>query len=68
MKLTAQMKEMLRGRCGLSPFDTSKDVAILEMSPVEVVRECTAWKLGDPFWATEIAAWMVAAGANPKDF
>ena len=62
------MMNMLRGRYGLEDGDTSKDEAIGELSPVEVVRECSAWKLGDPSWATEFAGWMEASGAKPEDF
>jgi hypothetical protein len=68
MKLTRNMMEMLRQRYALDADDSSKDVEILKMSPVDVVRDCTAWKIGDPSWANEIAAWMVHAGAKPQDF
>ena len=68
MKIPEHMMRMLRGRCGVAGTDTSKDAAIRKMSPVEVVRECAAWTLGDPYWATRIAEWMKAVGAKPEDF
>ena len=68
MKLTPKMMGMLRQRFGLGEGDSSKDTEILKLTPVEVVQECTAWQLGDPGWADQIAGWMVAAGAKPQDF
>jgi hypothetical protein len=68
MNLTQNMMEMLRGRYGLDRYDTSKDVHFRKMGPVDIVRECTEWKLGDPSWANVIAGWMKAAGAKPQDF
>jgi hypothetical protein len=68
MKLTPRMMEMLRGRHGLNLDDTSKDAHFRKMEPVDIVRECTEWKLGDPSWANVIAGWMEAAGAKPQDF
>jgi hypothetical protein len=58
----------LRGRLGLDEDDDSRDADILAMSPVEMVREATAWKLGDPSWARIIARYMVVTGAKPEDF
>jgi hypothetical protein len=68
MKLTPTMMGMLRQRFGLNPDDTKKDAEILKLTPVEVVQECTAWQIGDPGWANQIAQWMKAAGAKPQDF
>jgi len=68
MKLTPKMMGMLRQRFGSSEGDDRKDAEILKLTPVEVVRECTAWQLGDPGWADQIAQWMKAAGAKPQDF
>jgi hypothetical protein len=68
MNLPDYMMEMLRGRRGLEPGDKSQDADIGRLSPVDVVRECVAWRIGDPNWATEIALFMDHAGANPKDF
>ena len=68
MKLPATMMEMLRGRFGLDEDDITKDAEIEKLSPVEIVRECAAWKLGDQHWANVVARWMKAAEANPKDF
>ena len=62
------MMTYLRGRYGLDSFDRSKDAAILELSPEDMVRECTGWKIGDPGWADTIAGLMVAVGAKPEDF
>ncbi len=62
------MMEMLRGRYGLEPDDTSKDDAIRELSPENAVRECVGWELGDPTWANRIAGFMKAVGAKPEDF
>ena len=59
--------EMLRGRLGLNEDDTSRDAEILKMEPYEVVRECSAWKLGDPYWATMIAGWMKQSGCKVDD-
>jgi hypothetical protein len=67
MQLSETMMQMLRGRIGLDAIDTSKDAAILKMEPHEVVRECCAWKLGDPAWATQIAYWMRRAGCTVDD-
>lgn len=67
MDLTPSMMMALRGRRGLDENDTSQDDAIRQMSPGRIVRECAAWELGDGAWASRIAAWMVSAGANPKD-
>lgn len=67
MKLTESMMRMLRGRLNLKPDDTSRDNDILSMSPVEIVRECTAWQLGDPYWATMIASWIKITECNVDD-
>ena len=68
MKPTATMMRNLRGRFGLDDNDTSKDEAIMEMSPEDMVRECVVWELGDPSWASRIAGWMKAVGAKPENF
>lgn len=67
-KLPNSMMVMLRGRLRLEEADTSKDDVILSMTPVEIVRECTTWRIGDPYWADCIAKWMVAAKASPENF
>ena len=60
--------EMLRGRRNLDEDDTSDDSEIEAMPPTKIVRECAAWRLGDPYWANTVAGWMAAAGAKPDDF
>ena len=62
------MMVYLRARFGLDCDDTSKDEAILEMTPVEIVRECTEWRLGNPSCANAVASWMECAGTEPEDF
>ena len=62
------MMVCLRGRRNLDENDTSQDAAIQAMNPVEIVKECGAWRLGDRYWANIFAYWMEAAGANPHDF
>ena len=66
--LPMSMREQLRGRYGLEPSDGSKDEAIAELSPADMVREAVGWELGDPSWAARIAMFMRAAGAKPEDF
>lgn len=66
--LPMSMREQLRGRYGLEPSDGSKDAAIAELSPADMVREAVGWELGDPSWAARIAMFMRAAGAKPEDF
>jgi hypothetical protein len=68
MKIPEYMMEMLRGRLDLESDDTSKDEEIRKLSPRMIVRECVAWELGDPSWATRIAGFMLNAGAKPQDF
>ena len=66
IKVPEYMMEMLRGRFegqGLTDAQIVK-----KLSPVEIVCECTAWRLGDPAWAITIAGWMKAVGAKPEDF
>lgn len=58
----------LRQREGLDPSDTSHDEDLLKKSPVEMVRECVAWELGDGLWANMIALYMFDCGAKPEDF
>uniref|UniRef100_A0A6H1Z7P2 Uncharacterized protein n=1 Tax=viral metagenome TaxID=1070528 RepID=A0A6H1Z7P2_9ZZZZ len=65
--LSGAMMEALRGRRGLDDDDTSQDDEIRTMSPAEIVRECAAWELGDPYWATIFAGWMQAAGCKVED-
>ena len=67
MELTESMMEMLRGRRGLDEDDTSQDDGIRAMAPSVIVRECTAWELGDGAWATRIARWMDKAGCTVVD-
>ena len=67
MKPSESMMGMLRGRRGLDKDDTSQDNEIRAMPGSEVVRECTAWKFGDPYWATLIAGWMDKAGCTVTD-
>lgn len=63
------MMTMLRGRFAHDMNDLSRDALILkDLTPVEVVRACAGWKLGDPRWADAIAGWMRAVGAKPEDF
>jgi hypothetical protein len=66
--LPMSMREQLRGRYGLKPEDKSKDEAIAELSPADMVRQAVAWELGDPSWAGRIAMFMRASGAKPEDF
>jgi hypothetical protein len=66
--LPMSMREQLRGRYGLEPGDRSKDEAIAELSPADMVREAVGWELGDPSWAARIAMFMRATGAKPEDF
>ena len=66
--LPMSMREQLRGRYGLEPSDGSKDEAIAELSPADMVREAVGWEIGDPSWAARIAMFMRAAGAKPEDF
>jgi hypothetical protein len=68
MDITRRMMKALRGRRDLEYNDSSQDEKILKMTPVQIVRECVAWELGDPSWADQIAHWMVAARARPQDF
>jgi hypothetical protein len=68
IKPTYSMWIALRGRRGLEEDDKSQDAEIVKMDPVKAVKECVGWELGDPSWAERIAGWMVAAGADPKDF
>ena len=67
MKLSGSMMEALRGGRDLDEGDKSQDGEILAMAPAEIVRECAAWKLGDPYWAVIFAEWMRAAGCKPED-
>ncbi len=62
------MMEALRGRRDLAEDDTSQDKEIEAMDPVQIVKECAGWKLGDSYWANIFAHWMKAAGAKPDDF
>jgi len=50
--------EMLRQRSRLKEDDKRMDGHFNEMSPRAVVRECTAWKLGDPAWADYVVRLM----------
>jgi len=68
MKLSGDMMECLRGRRNLAEDDTSQDAQIEAMSPVEIVKECGAWRLGYRDWANIFAHWMKTAGAKPDDF
>ena len=67
MNITPSMMVALRGRLGLKSDDASRDDSIREMTPSEIVRECTAWNLGDPYWARLIAGWMMATGCTAED-
>jgi hypothetical protein len=68
MNIPEYMLQKLRGRLGLEKDDKSRDEKFYQMSPVKIVKECTAWELGDAGWATIIAEWIVAVNADPKDF
>lgn len=46
--------KMLRGRRGLEQDDKSQDDSIKKMDPMNKLRECLGWKLGDPSWADTI--------------
>ena len=67
MDLSESMMVALRGRRGLDEGDMSQDELIRKMSPGRIVRECTAWDLGDGGWASRIAGWMIRAGAKPEE-
>lgn len=67
MKLPNNMMVMLRGRYNLDETDTRMDAEIVKLKPAEIVRECSAWRLGDPLWAVVFAEWMKAAGCKPED-
>jgi len=60
--------ESLRQRRGLDEDDASMDDEIKKMPPAEIVRELSAWELGDSSWADTFASWMQEAGAKPEDF
>lgn len=68
MNIPENMLQKLRGRVGLEEDDKSRDEEFYQLSPVKIVKECAAWELGYADWATTIAEWMVAVGAEPKDF
>ena len=67
MKPTHEMMVALRGRRGLDEADLTQDQEIKAMDPAHAVRECAAWWLGDPGWASKIAGWIKAAGAKVED-
>ena len=67
MNLSISTLKALRGRHDLKEDDNSLDAEFLKMEPIEIVRECTAWHLGDPSWANLIARLIVETEANPKD-
>ena len=67
MQLSESMMIILRGRRDLDEDDTSQDDEIRAMPGSKIVRDCTAWHLGDPHWATVIAGWMDRAGCTVAD-
>lgn len=68
MKIPEHMLRLLRLRHELAEDDTSSDADFHAMTPVEIIRECVTWDLGDPSWANRIAGFMKAVGAKPEDF
>ena len=63
MKLTGDMLRSLRGRRGLDDLnDTSQDVEINKMEPLEIVREISGWKFGDPGIADDFIRWFENVG------
>jgi hypothetical protein len=48
--MTYEQLETLRERRGLDKHDSSQDAAIIVMSPIAMLEEITAWKLGDNYW------------------
>lgn len=62
MKLPEDMMIALRGRSRLEENDTTQDEALVDLSPLEIVRQCAGWYLGDPSWAVTFAKWFKAVG------
>jgi hypothetical protein len=50
--MTTQVLKMLRQRHDLEEYDTSIDDELKKMVPLDALRECCAWQIGDPLWAT----------------
>lgn len=68
MTIPKYMLIKLRGRLGLEPYNNLRDKEFYQMTPVQIVKECTAWEIGDADWATIIADFMVSMDVQPKDF
>lgn len=68
MDLNKMPLHILRQRLGLEDDDDSKDGIIAKYSPEKIVRELSAWHLGDPRWAESFAYWMKKYGAKPENF
>lgn len=68
MTIPPYMLKKLRGRLGLEEDDKSRDERFYKMTPVQIVKECVAWEIGDETWATIIADFMVSMDVQPKDF
>lgn len=54
--------EEMRQRLGLDENDTSKDVFIEEMDPLERVRLIAGWYLGDGSWADTFMEYFQSQG------
>lgn len=55
----------LRKRRGLEETDTSVDESIEKMEPINKLRECVVWELGDRAWADRILYLAKECGVKP---
>ncbi len=66
-KLTPTMIKALRVRLRVEEDDPSMDDRIAAMSGPDIVREMSAWRLGDEKWADMFAMWMVHANTTAEE-
>lgn len=66
MDAQQEIMETIRQRYDLEENDTSMDNEINALSPIEKLREMSAWHLGDKGWADQFVAWAAACGVEIK--
>lgn len=66
-KLPTNILAILRERKHLAIGDTSMDEKFNSMDPMQVVKECATWHLGDSGWANMFYEWFQAVGIIPEE-